>query len=395
MQNKFYLTEKLPSYVFAKLSELKANAAKNGIEIIDFGMGNPDLPPPDHVMEKLSQLVKNPKLFGYSISGGTDELKKAFCNYYKTRFNVDLDFASQALVTIGAKEGIASLANAISDNDGYICVPTPSYPIHNFAFIISRSNIKQIAALSAVEFLQKFQEFVLSADKKPQAVIVSYPCNPTTEMADLSFYRELVSFCKKHEIYIISDLAYCEIYFDEKDKPHSIFEIEGAKDIAIEFSSLSKSYSMAGCRVGFACGNENLIAALAKIKSFLDYGSFGPLQIAACDALSAQSDNYLKNLRQTYKNRGDFLVDLLKNELAWNVEKPKASMFIWTKIPAKFSHLNSMQFCEELIAKTGIAITPGSAFGEAGEGYIRFSLIHDEDNMRKAVLRLKKIFSKI
>lgn len=392
MQNKFYLTEKLPSYVFAKLSELKANAAKNGIEVIDFGMGNPDLPPPAHVTEKLSQLVKDPKSYGYSSSGGIADLKKAFCNYYKNRFNVDLDYATQSLVTIGAKEGIASLANAISEADGYICVPTPSYPIHNFAFVISRSNIKQIAALSAVEFLQKFKEFVAGATKKPQAVIVSYPCNPTTEMADLEFYGELVSFCKKHEIYIISDIAYCEIYFDEKDKPHSIFEIEGAKDIAIEFSSLSKSFSMAGCRIGFACGNKDLIAALAKIKSFLDYGSFGPLQIAACDALSEKSENYLKNLRQTYKNRGDFLVDLLKSELGWIVEKPKASMFIWTKIPPKFSQLTSMEFCEELIAKTGVAITPGSAFGEAGEGYIRFSLIHDEDNMRKAVLCLKRVF---
>lgn len=392
MQSKFYLTEALPEYVFAKLSQLKIDAAKQGIEVIDFGMGNPDLPPPNHVMEKLSNLAKDGKMFGYSSSGGIVDLKKAFCSYYKKRFNVDLDFSSESLVTIGAKEGIASLANAISESGSYICVPTPSYPIHNFAFVISRSNIEQIPAISAPEFLEKFKKFVESAQKKPQAVIVSYPCNPTTELADLNFYQELVDFCRVHKIYIISDVAYCEVYFNEADKPHSILEIEGAKDIAIEFSSLSKSYSMAGCRVGFAAGNKNLIASLTKIKSFLDYGSFNPIQIAAIDALSEKSDEYLVNLRKTYKNRGDILVELLKNELGWIVEKPKASMFIWTKLPEKFAHLSSMQFCEKLVMEAGVALTPGSAFGKSGEGFVRFSLIHDEENMKTAILRLKKFF---
>jgi alanine-synthesizing transaminase len=393
MQNKFYLTEKLPAYVFAKIHELKNNAIASGVDVLDFGMGNPDLPPPTHVMEKLSKLVMDPKLFGYSNSGGIDVLKESFCDYYKRRFNVDLDYKSETVVTIGAKEGIASLATAISDVDSYICVPTPSYPIHNFAFIISKSNIAQIPAISAKDFLERFKSFVENADKKPQAVIVSYPSNPTTELAGLDFYEELVSFCKKHQIYIISDIAYCEIYFDEKDKPHSILEVEGAKDIAIEFSTISKTYSMAGCRVGFAAGNKDLIRTLTKIKSFLDYGSFNPIQIAACDALSEKSDGYLDNLRQTYKKRGDLMTDLLTNDLGWAVERPKASMFIWTKLPPQFAHLSSMEFCEKLIMKTGLALTPGSAFGNEGEGFVRFSLIHDEENMREAIARLKVFFA--
>ena len=393
MQNKFYLTEKLPAYVFARIHELKTKAIEAGINILDFGMGNPDLAPPQHVMDKMSKLALDPKLYGYSNSGGIDILKDAFCNYYKRRFNVDLDSKSETIVTIGAKEGIASLATAISDAENYICVPTPSYPIHNFAFIISKSNIKQIAAISSAEFLQKFKEFVENSDKKPQAVIVSYPSNPTTELAGLDFYEEMVAFCKKHKIYIISDIAYCEIYFDEKDKPHSILEVEGARDIAIEFSTISKSYSMAGCRVGFAAGNKTLIKTLTKMKSFLDYGSFNPIQIAACDALSEKSDDYLNNLRQIYKKRGDLMANLINEKLGWAVERPKASMFIWTRLPEKFAHFTSMEFCEKLLLQTGLALTPGSAFGENGEGFVRFSLIHDEEKMEEAIARLKVFFA--
>ena len=392
MQDKFYLTEKLPAYIFAAIYKLKAQAAENGIEVLDFGMGNPDSAPPQHVMEKLSKLVIDPKLFGYSTTGGIEVLKKAICDYYQRRFGVALDHKTEALVTIGAKEGVASLATAISDGDNYICVPSPSYPIHNFAFVISKSNIHQIPAINSRDFLDEFKKHVESAAKKPQAVIVSYPCNPTTEIVGLDFYEELVDFCKKHKIYIISDIAYCELYFKEEDKPHSILEIPGAKDIAIEFSSVSKSYSMAGCRVGFAVGNKNLIGALYKIKSYLDYGSFSPLQMVAADALTEQSDDYLKELRKKYNCRGEFLVELLKKELGWEVEKPKASMFVWTKLPKQFAHLSSFEFCEKMILEAGVAMSPGSAFGKSGEGYVRFSLIHDEENMKKAVARMKKFF---
>lgn len=392
MQNKFYLTEKLPAYIFEEIYRQKNEANARGIEVLDFGMGNPDSAPPQHVMEKLSELAKNPKLFGYSTVGGIDELKKSFCDYYKRRFGVELDYATEALVTIGAKEGIASLAHAISDEKNYICVPSPCYPIHKFAYQISKSNVEQIDAITAKDFLEKFKVKVEGASLKPQAVIVSYPCNPTTEIAGLDFYEELVAFCKKHKIYIISDIAYAELYFNEKDKPHSVLEVEGAKDIAVEFSSVSKSFSMAGCRVGFVAGNKTLIKALYKIKSYLDYGSFTPLQIVAAEALTEKSEEYLKNLRLLYQKRGEFFIDILQKELGWEVEKPKASMFIWAKIPPKFAHLSSFEFFKKLIHETGVAITPGSAFGHAGEGFVRFSLIHDEANMKKAVTQMKKIF---
>jgi alanine-synthesizing transaminase len=392
MQKNFYLTEKLPPYIFAAIYKLKQEATARGVEIFDFGMGNPDSAPPQHVMDRLSELARDPKVFGYSVTGGIDILKKAHCDYYARRFGVELDYKSESLVTIGAKEGIASLATAISDDKNYICVASPSYPIHTFAFVISKSNTLHIDAISGADFLVKFKKHVESASQKPQAVIVSFPCNPTTEIVGLDFYSELVSFCKKNQIYIISDIAYCELYFDEKNKPHSILEVAGAKDLAIEFSSVSKSYSMAGCRVGFAAGNKNLIAALYKIKSYLDYGSFTPLQMVAADALSEKSDEYLKNLRQLYKNRGEFFVDLFGKELGWKIEKPQASMFIWTKLPSQFSHLSSFDFCKKMIEETGVAMSPGSSFGQSGEGFVRFSLIHDEGNVQKAVGELKKVF---
>ncbi|MBM5782812.1 MAG: aminotransferase class I/II-fold pyridoxal phosphate-dependent enzyme [Pelagibacterales bacterium] len=396
MQNKFYLTEKLPPYIFAAMYHLKMEAAANGVEIIDFGMGTPDSPPPQFVMDRLAELSLNGKMFAYSVTGGIEILREAICSYYKRRFNVSLDVKTEALVTIGAKEGIASLATAISDSENYFVVPSPAYPIHTFAFALSKSNVVHLPAIKSQDFLRDFKKFVeekvSKGEKKPLAVIVNYPCNPTTEIVGLSFYQEIVDFCKQHQIYIISDVAYAELYFDEKDKPHSILEVDGAKDVAIEFSSVSKSYSMAGCRVGFAVGNKTLISALYKIKSYLDYGSFNPLQIAAIDALSEKSDDYLKNLRLLYKERGEFLCNLLEKELNWVVEKPKASMFIWTKLPKKFSHLSSFDFCKKMIEETGVVMTPGSSFGENGEGFVRFSLIRNEEETRKAVAALKKVF---
>lgn len=376
--------------------KLKQEAAANGVEIIDFGMGTPDSPPPQFVMDRLAELSKDGKLFAYSVTGGIEILREGICKYYKRRFNVEIDAKSEALVTIGAKEGIASLATAISSPENYFVVPSPAYPIHTFAFSLSKSNVVHLPVIKAADFLRDFKKFVeekiAKGEEKPLAVIVNYPCNPTTEIVGLDFYREMVAFCKQHKIYIISDIAYCELYFDEKDKPHSILEIPGAKDIAIEFSSVSKSYSMPGCRVGFAVGNPTLIDALYRIKSYLDYGSFNPLQMVAVDALSEKSDEYLKNLRALYKNRGDFLVELLDKELGWKVEKPKASMFIWTKLPPKFSNMTSFDFCKKMIQEAGVVMTPGSSFGANGEGYVRFSLIRTEDEMRKAIAALKKVF---
>ncbi len=391
--SKFFLTEKLPPYIFASIYQLKQKAVEDGFNIIDFGMGNPDSAPPQHVMNELAELTKNPQLYGYSVTGGIEILKKAICNYYQRRFKVELDYKTQSLVTIGAKEGIASLATAISDDKNYICVPSPSYPIHTFAFIISKSNIVHINALTAKEFLKNFIHHVENSAKKPQAVIISYPCNPTTQIADISFYEEIVSFCRKHQIYIISDIAYCELYFDEKSKPNSVLEVKGADEIAIEFSSVSKSYSMAGARVGFAVGNKNLISALYKIKSYLDYGSFSPLQMVSASALSEKSDDYLINLRQLYKKRADYFVKKFAQELGWHIDYPKASMFVWAKIPSQFSHFSSFDFCKKMILETGVAMSPGSSFGVNGEGFVRFSMIRNENEIDEAILRLKKIFS--
>lgn len=392
MSKKFFLTEKLPPYVFASIYQLKQQAIQNGLSIIDFGMGNPDGSPPQHVMDELAQLASNPKLYGYSVTGGIEDLKKAVCEYYQRRFNVSLNYKSEALVTIGSKEGIASLALAIADEKNYICVPSPSYPIHVFAFIIARGSIKEIIAQNSSEFLKNFINLVESSDKKPAAVIISYPCNPTTETVDMAFYQEIVDFCRKHQIYIISDIAYCEIYFDDKNKPHSILEVKNASDIAIEFSSVSKSYCLAGTRIGFAVGNQDLISALAKIKSYLDYGSFTPLQLIAKSALSSNSDEYLKNLRNTYFKRSQYFVKKFADELNWHVAMPKASMFIWTKLPKQFSHLTSFEFCQKMILEAGVAISPGSSFGKSGEGYVRFSMIRNDDEINEACQRLKKIF---
>ena len=392
--SNFFLTEKLPPYIFASIYQLKQQAVEDGFNIIDFGMGNPDSAPPQHVMNELAELTKNPQLYGYSVTGGIEILKKAICNYYQRRFKVELDYKTQSLVTIGAKEGIASLATAISDDQNYICVPSPSYPIHTFAFIISKSNIVHINALTASEFLKNFIHHVENSTKKPQAVIISYPCNPTTQIADISFYEEIVSFCRKHQIYIISDIAYCELYFDEKSKPNSVLEVKGADEIAIEFSSVSKSYSMAGTRVGFAVGNKNLISALYKIKSYLDYGSFSPLQMVSASALSEKSDDYLINLRQLYKKRADYFVKKFAQELGWHIDYPKASMFVWAKIPSQFSHFSSFDFCKKILLETGVAMSPGSSFGDNGEGFVRFSMIRNENEVDEAILRLKKVFNR-
>ena len=399
MPNRFYLTKKLPAYIFASIHDLKQKAMANGIDIIDFGMGNPDSSPPKHVMERLAELSGNSKLYGYSLVGGIDLLKQSLAKYYKRRFGVTLDHKSECLVTIGAKEGISSLATAISSPDDYFVVASPGYPIHTFAFEIAKSNLKTISTIEPEDFLSQFKSLVKSSTKNPIAVIVNYPNNPTSKTANLKFYQDLVDFCKKEKIYIISDIAYGELYFDEQHKPHSVLEVNGAKDVAIEFSSVSKSFSMAGCRVGFATGNKTLIAALYKVKSYLDYGSFEPLQIAAADALSEKSDEYLKNLRQKYLQRAKLFSGLLDKELKWEVKIPKAGMFLWAKIPnhlySKTKTANSFDFCKILIEKTGVAFSAGSSFGKSGEGHVRISLIHDEKKMAEAIKRIKNFIDSI
>lgn len=392
MKSKFYLTEKLPPYIFAAISELKEDARSKGMEVVDFGMGNPDLSPPMHVKERLSELVQDGSLYGYSPSGGINDLKDALAGYYQRRFGADLS-RDEVLVTIGAKEGIASLAQAITSEDEYVIVPNPSYPIHTFAFIIAHSKAVALDALDGEMFLTKIKEYVAKCQKNPIAIIVNYPCNPTTSEVDLDFYQRLVDFARENKIYIISDIAYNEIYFTD-NKPPSILQIDGAKEVAVEFSSVSKSYSMAGCRVGFVAGNKDLISALRKVKAYLDYGSFGPLQMAAASALGEESDEYLDEIRQVYDYRGNFLIKLFKDELGWEIDKPNASMFLWAKIPEKFAYYNSFDFCKMLIEECGVAFSPGSSFGSNGDGYVRISLIHDDGNVKKAVAKLKELFDR-
>ncbi len=393
MQDKFYITEKLPPYIFEAIHNLKKQVAARGVDIIDFGMGNPDSFPPKHAMRKLEELSHNCKLYGYSVVGGIDQLKQALVAYYARRFGVELNVKDEVLVTMGAKEGVTSLATAIADKNHHFVVQSPSYPIHTFAFIIAKSNVVHINTIKSEDFLREFKKHVESSQNKPLAVIVNYPCNPTSEVVDLNFYQELVDFCKLHKIYIISDIAYCEIYFNENEKPPSILQIKGAKDVAIEFSSISKSFSLAGARIGFAAGNKNLVQALYKIKSYLDYGSFEPLQIVAADCLSEKSDQYLQDLRAKYKKRAEFLTKLLRQKLGWSVEMPKAGMFIWAKIPPQFAHMNSFEFCKKLLEETGVALSAGSGFGANGDGYVRMALIHDEEVAEKAVLRMKRFLN--
>lgn len=393
MQSNFFST-KLPPYIFEAIHILKKQVAARGVDIIDFGMGNPDSAPPKHVMEKLQELAKNPKLYGYSVVGGIDTLKQSLCGYYQRRFGVTLDYKTEVLATLGAKEGLTSLATAIALTDQHFVVQSPSYPIHTFAFVIAKSSVVHLNTIKSEDFLREFKKYVEHAPKKPLAVLVNYPSNPTSEVVDLAFYQELVDFCIHHQIYIISDIAYAEIYFDKNHIPPSILQAKGARDIAVEFSSVSKSYSLAGSRIGFAAGNKDLIAALYKMKSYLDYGSFEPLQMIACEALSEKSNQYIDELREKYKRRAQFMVKLLNEELGWHVEMPKASMFIWTKIPPKFSHLSAFDFCKILLEETGVALSAGTGFGSNGEGFVRFSLIHDEPKMVEAVARMKKFFAK-
>ena len=389
MKTDFFSTSKLPPYIFEAINQSKNVAKEKGLQIIDFGMGNPDMAPPEEARELLSELALDSSLYGYSDVGGIKDLKEAHCNYYKKRFNVDLDFKTESIVTIGAKEGLTSLAVALSGGDDYIIVPDPSYPIHNFAFVIAKIKTEKLPARSCYEYLQNIKDFVEKAKKKPTAVLINYPSNPTGENVPLDFYEKLVAFCKEKKIYIISDVAYCEIYFGEENKPHSILEVNGAKDVAIEFSTVSKTFCLAGARIGFAAGNVDLIGALHKMKSYLDYGSFAPLQKVAAYCLNSDKNEYLDNMRKVYTRRAKFIIDILEKELGWQCEMPKASMFIWTNLPEKFVKMGSFEFCKMLIEDYGVAFSPGCGFGKVGEGKVRISLIHDEENVRKMVERLK------
>lgn len=390
MEQDFYRIKRLPPYVFAEVNAMKAKARAAGEDIIDLGMGNPDLTPPQHVMDKLTETLANPKVHRYSASRGIPGLRKALSGYYQRRFKVDIDPDSEAIVTLGSKEGLANLAQAITAPGDVILVPNPSYPIHHFGFIIAGATIRHLPIGPGFDFMEGLENAVKHSIPKPLAIVLNFPANPTAEVVDLAFYKEIVDFARRHEIYILSDLAYSEIYFDDNPPP-SILEVPGAKDVAVEFTSMSKTYSMAGWRVGFAAGNKDLIAALTRMKSYVDYGAFTPIQVAATAALNGPQD-YIDYARGVYKSRRDVLVQGLA-DAGWDIPSPKATMFAWAPIPEAWKELGCMEFTKQLLTHAQVAVSPGIGFGEYGEGFVRIALVENEQRIRQAVRNIKKFIA--
>ncbi len=390
MQTDFHRIRRLPPYVFAEVNAMKAAARAAGADIIDFGMGNPDLPTPPHIVEKLIETVHDPRTHRYSNSRGIPGLRKALSAYYKRRFGVDIDPETEAIVTIGSKEGLANLAQAITGPGDLILVPNPSYPIHQFGFIIADGTVRYLPVEPDDAFLEALERAVLHSQPKPVALVLCYPSNPTALVADLDFYAKVVDFCRIHDIIVLSDLAYSEIYF-EGPPPPSILQIPGAKDVAVEFTSLSKTYSMAGWRIGFAAGNTKLIAALARVKSYLDYGAFTPIQVAAAAALNGPQD-CVDEARAIYRERRDVLVDGLK-KTGWDVPVPTASMYIWAPIPEPFRHLGSVAFSKLLLKHAEVAVSPGLGFGENGDDHVRIALVENTQRIRQATRNIRHLFA--
>jgi alanine-synthesizing transaminase len=386
MTQDFHRIKRLPPYVFAEVNALKSKARAAGEDIIDFGMGNPDQPPPQHVIDKLAETLADPRAHRYSTSRGIPGLRKALCAYYVRRFGVELDPEREAIVTLGSKEGLANLAQAITSPGDIILAPNPSYPIHAFGFIIAGAAIRSIPVGPEFDFLQQLERAVRHSVPKPSALVLNYPANPTAEVVDLEFYSTVVDFCREHGIYVISDVAYAEVYFDGKPPP-SILQVPGAKQIAVEFTSLSKTYSMPGWRIGFCAGNPDLIAALARVKSYLDYGAFTPIQVAATAALNGPQD-CIDEMRARYKRRRDVLVSGL-NAAGWPVPSPPATMFCWAPLPPALKEMGSLEFSKLLLEEAQVAVAPGIGFGDYGEGFVRLGLVENEHRTRQAVRNIK------
>lgn len=386
MQEEFYRIKRLPPYVFAEVNAMKANARAEGKDIIDFGMGNPDQPPAMHIVDKLKEAALDPKAHRYSMSRGIPGLRKALAAYYERRFNVLLDPEKEVIVSMGSKEGLANLAQAITSPGDVVLVPNPTYPIHAFGFIIAGGALRSIPVTPDENLLKELDHAARYSVPKPIAMVLNYPSNPTALMADKAFFKEVVDLCKKHNIYILSDVAYAEVYFEDNPPP-SIFEVPGAKDIAVEFYSLSKTYNMPGWRIGFAAGNRKLIAALTRVKSYLDYGAFTPVQVAATAALNGPQD-CVDDMRALYKERRDVLIDGLAQS-GWHVPSPPATMFAWAPLPEPFKHLSSLEFSKLLLKEADVAVAPGAGFGEQGEGYVRLALVENKHRTRQALRSIK------
>jgi alanine-synthesizing transaminase len=392
MDSDFHRIKRLPPYVFEEVNRLKAQARARGADIIDFGMGNPDMPTPEHITAKLIETMHKPRTNRYSTSRGIPGLRRAQAAYYERRFGVRLNPDTQIVATLGSKEGFANMAQAMTAPGDVVLVPNPTYPIHAFGFIISGGVIRHLPAEPSPDFLVHLDRAMRHSVPKPIALILNYPSNPTALTADLDFYREVVAYARRQDLFILSDLAYAEIYFDGITPPPSILQIPGAVDIAVEFTSLSKTYAMPGWRMGFAVGNERLIQALARVKSYLDYGAFTPIQVAASAALNGPQD-CVEEIRGIYQVRRDALVEAM-GRAGWPIPNPPATMFAWAPIPEQFAHLGSLEFSKLLLEKADVAVAPGVGFGEHGEGYVRIGLVENEQRIRQAARNVRRFLGK-
>ncbi|HWF95901.1 MAG TPA: LL-diaminopimelate aminotransferase [Xanthobacteraceae bacterium] len=384
---EFYRIRRLPPYVFEQVNRAKAAARNGGADIIDLGMGNPDLPAPEHVVEKLRETVGKVRTDRYSSSRGIPGLRRAHAAYYERRFGVKLNPETQIVTTLGSKEGFANVAQAITSPGDVVLVPNPSYPIHAFGFLMAGGVIRSVPSDPTPAFFESLERAIIHSIPKPIAVVVCYPSNPTAYVAELDFYKELIPFAKRHGILVLSDLAYAEVYFDDRPPP-SVLQVPGAIDVAVEFTSLSKTYSMPGWRIGFAVGNDRIIAALARVKSYLDYGAFTPIQVAATAAINGP-DDCIHEMRAIYKRRRDVLVDSF-GRAGWPVPAPRASMFAWAPLPEPFRSIGSIDFSTLLVEKAGVAVSPGIGFGEYGEGYVRIALVENEQRIRQAARNIRR-----
>ncbi|KFI21826.1 alanine transaminase [Nitrosococcus oceani] len=389
MIKEFPRIQRLPPYVFNIVNELKAKARARGEDIIDFGMGNPDQPTPKHIVDKLVEAAQRPDTHRYSVSRGIPRLRRAICQWYRKRYNITLDPESEAIVTIGSKEGLAHLALATLGPGDAVLVPNPAYPIHPYGVVIAGADIRHVPLVSGVDFFAELEKAIKDTWPRPKMLVLNFPANPTGQCVDLSFFEQVIGVAREHEIWVVHDLAYAEIVFDDYVAP-SILQVPGAKDIAVEFYSLSKTYSMPGWRVGFMCGNPALIAALTRMKSYLDYGMFTPIQVAAITALESSQD-CVKVICEAYRRRRDVLCQGL-TATGWQVELPKATMFVWAPIPEPFRHLGSLEFSKKLLNEAKVAVSPGVGFGTYGDDYVRFSLIENEHRTRQAIRGIRQMF---
>jgi alanine-synthesizing transaminase len=388
--HEFHRVKRLPPYVFEEVNRLKAEARARGADIIDFGMGNPDLPTPDFVIEKLIETVRKPRTHRYSASRGIPGLRRAQAAYYGRRFGVKLNPDTQVIATLGSKEGFANMAQAMTAPGDVVLVPDPTYPIHQFGFLLSGGVIRHLPARPDEEFLRRLDHAMRHSIPKPIAVVLNYPSNPTAYVADLDFYKEVIGYARKRDLFVLSDLAYAEIYFDGHPPP-SVLEVPGAMDVAVEFTSLSKTFSMPGWRMGFAVGNERLIAALARVKSYLDYGAFTPIQVASAAALNGPEEEIAK-IREVYKTRRDALVATFARA-GWPIPRPAATMFAWAPVPERFTQLGSLGFSKLLIENADVAVAPGIGFGEYGEGHVRIALVENEQRIRQAARNIRRFLA--